>query len=100
MVTKYPQFAEAYNQRAIVHFKLGEYKKAVADCESALALNPHHFGAQSGMGQCLQRMHKSRAALRAFRKALAVYPDLDDVAEMVRSLEERLGEGGTRDDRK
>jgi tetratricopeptide (TPR) repeat protein len=100
LINKLPQFAEAYNQRAIVFFRIGEYQKAVADCELALALNPHHFGAQSGMGQCFLKMRKRRTALRAFRKALAIYPDLDDVAESIRTLEERLGEDGSRDDRK
>jgi len=95
LLNKLPDFAEAYNQRAIAQFRRGEYQKAISDCETALMLNPHHFGAQSGIGRCLMKMRKPRAALRAFRKALNIYPDLEDVAESIRTLEERLG-----DDRK
>lgn len=100
LLEKHPGFAEAFNQRAVLLYRIGEFQKAVADCEKVLELNPHHFGAQSGMGHCFLRMRKPRAALRAFRNALTIHPDLEDVAESVRSLEERLGEEGSRDDRK
>jgi tetratricopeptide (TPR) repeat protein len=93
LVEKCPDFAEAYNQRAIVHFRLGEFQKAVEDCQSALERNPFHFGAQSGLAQCLVRLKKPRTALRAFRQALKINPDLDGVAESIRELEESLGDG-------
>jgi tetratricopeptide (TPR) repeat protein len=81
-----PQFAEAINQRAIWFFKRGEFARAVADCEAVLRLNPHHFGAAAGMGQCLLKLNRPRAALRAFRQALAINPDLD-LHDTVRALE-------------
>jgi tetratricopeptide (TPR) repeat protein len=89
-----PRFAEVYNQRAIAHFRLGKYDRSAADCETALKLNPHHFGAQAGLGQCCLRLSKYRAALRAFRVALRINPRLEGVAEAVRALENRLGEEG------
>jgi tetratricopeptide (TPR) repeat protein len=92
LIREAPDFAEAYNQRAVVNFRRGEYRRAVADCEAVLRLNPAHFGAASGMGQCYLRMNKPRAALRAFRQALTIHPGLDDVREAVRELEEALGE--------
>lgn len=84
-------FAEAYNQRAIVHFRRGEYSKAVTDCERTLRLNPVHFGAASGMGQSYLRMNKPRAALRAFQRALDINPHLDDLRDTVRELQAALG---------
>lgn len=84
-------FAEAYNQRAIVHFRRGEYGKAVTDCERTLRLNPVHFGAASGMGQSYLRMNKPRAALRAFQRALDINPHLDDLRDTVRELQAALG---------
>jgi len=95
LIEKAPGFAEAYNQRAIYYFHQGEYQKALADCEQTLKLNPFHFGAQSGMAHCLVKLRKPRAALRAYRNALRIYPDLEDIAEAIRSLEESLGDGGT-----
>ncbi|GIW78257.1 MAG: hypothetical protein KatS3mg105_0064 [Gemmatales bacterium] len=99
LIGKCPRFAEAYNQRAIIYFRQGEYAQAIADCEKVLKINPHHFGAASGMAQCYLKLQKPKAALRAFRRALRIHPGLDGVRETVRSLEESLGEEGRRDDR-
>jgi tetratricopeptide (TPR) repeat protein len=85
-------YAEAYNQRAVLYYRMGEYQKAIADCEHVLRLNPHHFGAAAGMGQCYVRLKRPRAALRAFRSAYRINPNLDDVKEAIQSLEEVLGE--------
>jgi tetratricopeptide (TPR) repeat protein len=90
IIREAPDFAEAINQRAIWFFKRGEFARAVEDCEAVLRLNPHHFGAAAGMGQCLLKLNRPRAALRAFRQALAINPDLD-LHDTVRALES-LGE--------
>jgi tetratricopeptide (TPR) repeat protein len=94
LIARAPRFAEAYNQRAIAEFRLRQYERSSGDCETALKLNPHHFGAQAGLGQCYLRLRKHRAALRAFRIALRINPRLEGVAEAVRALENRLGEEG------
>lgn len=100
LVDRSPRFAEAYNQRAIVHFQLRQFERAIADCETVLALNPYHFGAQVGMAQCLMQLRRHRAALKAFRRTRRLHPTLEGVEETIRALEEALGEGGTRDDKK
>lgn len=87
LIREAPEFAEAYNQRAIWFFKRGEFARAIEDCETVLRLNPHHFGAAAGMGQCHLKLNRPRAALRAFRQALAINPDLD-LHDTVRALEE------------
>ncbi len=92
LIERCPNFAEAYNQRAILHFRLEAFAKSAADCHLALDRNRFHFGAQAGLAQCLLRMKKPRAALRAFRAALKINPDLEDVAESIRELEESLGD--------
>lgn len=94
LIAQAPRFAEAYNQRAIRHFRLERYDRAAADCEAVLRLNPKHFGAQAGLGQCLLRLRRQRAALRAFRTALRINPHLNSVAEMVKTLENQPGEEG------
>jgi tetratricopeptide (TPR) repeat protein len=100
LLMRAPDFAEAYNQRAIVHFRLKQFDRSIADCEKVLAMNPHHFGAQAGLGQCYLQMRKHRAALKAFRNALRINPHMDGVAETIRALENALGEEGRRDDKK
>lgn len=92
LVRETTDYAEAYNQRAVLYFRLGDYHKAIADCEQTLKMNPHHFGAAAGMGQCYVRLKKPRAALRAFKSAYRINPNLDDVKEAIMSLEEVLGE--------
>src|SRR5262249_38718944 len=94
-----PPFGEGYNQRAILFFQSGQSDKAIADCETVLALNPHHFGAQVGLAQCLMQLRKHKAALRAFRQTLRIHPTLEGVEEAIRALEAALDEGG-RDDKK
>lgn len=91
LIARRPQYAEAYNQRAIQHFVRGEYAKAVSDCEAVLRLNPFHFGAASGMGQCYLRMHKPRAALRAFKHALELNPNLTTLHDVMAALRDTLG---------
>lgn len=89
---RHPDFAEAINQRAIVRFGRGQYAQAAADCETVLRLNPVHFGAAAGLGQCRLRMNKPTAALRAFVHALEINPTLANLREAVTELRARLGE--------
>jgi tetratricopeptide (TPR) repeat protein len=100
LLERAPSFAEAYNQRAILFFRLRQYDRSIADCEKALQLNPFHFGAQAGIGQCWLQLRRPRFALRAFRLALKIHPYLEDVAETVRSLEQSIEGDGRHDDKK
>jgi tetratricopeptide (TPR) repeat protein len=100
LIRRAPEFAEAYNQRAIVLFRLKQFERSIADCEKVLQLNPYHFGAQAGLGQCYLQMRKHRAALKAFRATLRINPNMDGVAETIRALENALGEERGRDDKR
>ena len=95
LIEQCPEFAEAYNQRAILQYRRGQHGKAIGDCEKTLRLNPVHFGAASGMGQCYLRMNKPHAALRAFAHALDLNPYLVDLREMVETLRNAIGEKGS-----
>jgi tetratricopeptide (TPR) repeat protein len=96
LIRRSPRFAEAYNQRAVFHFRRGDYARAIIDCEKALRLNPYHFGAACGMGQCFMKQKKLRAALRIYRRANRINPKLDNVRDVIESLERMLGEEGKR----
>ena len=69
-----PEFAEAYNQRALAYFYKGDMEHSISDCKIALELNPIHFGAQSGMGECYLKLRKYDEAKDAFEKALKITP--------------------------
>jgi tetratricopeptide (TPR) repeat protein len=100
LIERAPQFAEAYNQRAIVYFQMEEWQKSIADCERVLQLNPFHFGAAAGMGRSYMELGKHKAALKAFRNAYRINPGLQEVEEAIRALENALGEEGRREDKK
>ena len=92
VIRDHPDFAEAYNQRAIQHFSRGAYPLSVADCEAVLRLNPYHFGAAAGMGQCYLRMNRPKAAARAFAHALDLNPQLSSLRDVLDALRDSLGE--------
>lgn len=85
--------AEAWNQRAIAHFHLEQYDASIRDCHQALEINPYHFGAAAGMGQCYLELRDAPSALEAFRRALKLNPNLEGIraqaARVERSLEGR-----------
>ena len=43
-----PNFAEAWNQRAIAYFQMDRYEESASDCQQTLEINPYHFGAAVG----------------------------------------------------
>jgi tetratricopeptide (TPR) repeat protein len=96
LIQQAPEFAEIFNQRAKFHFSRGEFANSIKDCERALKLNPHHFGAAGGMAKCYLKQRKLRAALRAFRRSFRINPNLEDVQQAIQSLEKTLGEEGKR----
>jgi tetratricopeptide (TPR) repeat protein len=90
LIARAPELAEAWNQRAIAQFGLQQYLPAVRDCQRAVQLNPFHFGAMAGMGQCYLRLGNEPWALESFRRALAVNPELDGVRSSIGMIERRL----------
>ena len=90
VVHKKPAFAEGWNRRATVHYLAGDLRKSIADCDEVLKRNPGHFGALSGMGQIYLQMEDEPNALKWFRRALEVNPNMLGVEMNVKMLEERL----------
>jgi tetratricopeptide (TPR) repeat protein len=74
LIDTLPDFAEAWNRRAVLMFVMRDYDRAIADCERVIALNPVHFGALHGLGLCHAAVGNYRAAIGAFRSALTIQP--------------------------
>lgn len=74
LVEDQPDFAEAWNRRAVLYYLQGRYRKSLADCQQVVALNPIHFGALHGMGLCYAALGEYVAAIQAFRRALEIQP--------------------------
>jgi tetratricopeptide (TPR) repeat protein len=85
-----PRFAEAWNQRAIANFGMGRFFESIADCRNALRLNPFHFGAAAGMGQCHIQLGDHAMALDTLRHALKINPSMEGVRANVIYLQKVL----------
>ena len=85
-----PWIAEAWCQRGTAYYHLGQYDAAIRDCHQALEINPYHFTAAAGMGQCYMLQENPVAALEAFRRALRLNPGLEEVRAQVVRLQRSL----------
>jgi tetratricopeptide (TPR) repeat protein len=92
LIREAPRFAEAWNQRAIAHYRLGQFEAAANDCQQALELNPHQFASMVGMAHCYLEMGEGFAALECFRRALEINPGLEAVQGQIEFLERALDE--------
>lgn len=81
-----PGFAEAYNQRAILHYLQEHFQKSIDDCWRATERMPCHFGAWAGMGHCYAHLGRHREALESYKRALEINPYLDCVQQAVDEL--------------
>lgn len=86
LIAVHPEFAEAWNKRATVYFMIGRYNESLSDINHVLELEPRHFGALSGLGMIKQQQGDKKAALSAFRDALAVNPQLEGAKQAVEEL--------------
>jgi tetratricopeptide (TPR) repeat protein len=85
-----PDFAEAYNQRAITYYLLEDYERSNRDYEMATELMPCHFEAWAGLGHCYTYQVNYAEAARCYRRALAINPHLDCIRQAVSALDGRL----------
>lgn len=49
-----PEFPEAWNKRATVHYYLGDNTRSLSDIAQTLSREPRHFGALSGMAMIFE----------------------------------------------
>jgi tetratricopeptide (TPR) repeat protein len=85
-----PDFAEAYNQRAIVLYLQERFEESIKDCRRAAELMPCHFGAWAGMGHCYAHLGQLDAAKRAYQKALSLNPHLECISEAIEEIDRNM----------
>jgi tetratricopeptide (TPR) repeat protein len=81
-----PDFADAWNERAFVHYLKNNYQRALGDLRRALALEPNHFRALDGLARILRELGEKKGALSAYKSLLAVYPYAPGAKEAVSEL--------------
>jgi tetratricopeptide (TPR) repeat protein len=90
MVEQVPQFAEAWNKRATVHYLMGNWRASVQDIQRTLALEPRHFGALFGLGLIYDALEEPEAALRSFEATLALNPHSESTRQRIEALRQQL----------
>jgi tetratricopeptide (TPR) repeat protein len=85
-----PEYVEGWNRRATLRFAEKDYGGALADIQQVLGREPRHFGALSGLGVIMQEFGEEKLALEAFRRALAVNPNLQKIPDFVKTLTEKV----------
>lgn len=85
-----PWIAQSWYQRGKAFFHLGQHEAATRDCHQALEINPYHFQAASIMAQAYETQHNLVAALEAFRRALRLNPNMEEVRARVIQLQRVL----------
>jgi len=85
-----PDFAGAWNQRATLHFTMGNYRRSISDIERVLELEPRHFGAIAGLAGILGERGSKEAALSAWQRYLDIFPADREVQSRVSTLSEEI----------
>lgn len=91
LVESHPDYAEAWNKRATVHFMMRDNASSVADIRETLALEPRHFAAISGLGLIFLRVEKFDEAMEAYQQVLAISPASAGAERSVNRLRQLLG---------
>ena len=94
LVDHAPDFAEGYNARATAYFTAGQYGPALEDVRTALALNPRHFGAMTGLAIMFEEIGEIDGALAAWREVQNYYPASPEAESAIPRLA-REAEGQT-----
>lgn len=85
-----PEFAEVWNRRANLAYEADDYAGAIAAIQETLKRQPRHFAALAALGLIYEELGQDKAALDAFRAALAVHPHYQAALEGAERLEPRV----------
>ena len=99
LIKQHPDFAEGWNQRASVHWKMSDFEKSQADCRRALELNPNHYGAWQGLGLCQLNRGDLAGACQSLRAALRLLPHDVETRRSLRRCEALLRESSSGESR-
>ncbi|RIA56648.1 hypothetical protein [Dichotomicrobium thermohalophilum] len=76
LTKRLPNYAEGWNQKAIVLFEMGRLDRSLAMIDKVLELEPKHFGALSGKAIILLRQGRVKLGQKVLRRAVEIHPYL------------------------
>jgi tetratricopeptide (TPR) repeat protein len=85
-----PDYIEAWNRRATLHYMQKDFTRSIEDIRQTLAREPRHFGALAGLGMIMQELGDDKRALEVFRKAIEVNPHMPRIPDLIKSLTEKV----------
>jgi tetratricopeptide (TPR) repeat protein len=86
LVADYPNWPEAWNKRATVHFSEKHDNLALLDISRTLAIEPRHFGALIGFAQICMRHRRFAEAKPAFEIARRLHPHIPGLEGIISDL--------------
>ncbi|HIA58903.1 MAG TPA: tetratricopeptide repeat protein [Gammaproteobacteria bacterium] len=90
IIENFPDYAEAWNQRATLYYIVGNHDASIADIEKVLTLEPRHFGALSGLGLVYIQREELNKAKHAFEDLIAVHPNSPNAQQNLQSVIDSL----------
>jgi tetratricopeptide (TPR) repeat protein len=78
LIRGYPDYAEAWNQRATVLFTQGNYDQSLRDIAECLAREPRHYAAMAGKAMIHLRRGEDEAAQETLLRATRINPWLPE----------------------
>lgn len=85
-----PDYIEAWNRRATLHYMRKDFTRSIEDIRQTLAREPRHFGAMAGLGMIMQELGEDKRALEIYRKAIEVNPHMPRIPDLIKSLTEKV----------
>ncbi len=85
-----PDYIEAWNRRATLHYMQKDFSRSIEDIRQTLAREPRHFGALAGLGLIMQELGEDKRALEVFRKAIEINPHLPRIPDLIKALTEKV----------
>lgn len=71
-----PDYAEAFNNRGIAYFDLGQYERAIEDYSESIRIKPDEGSAYHNRGNAYHKLGQYERALEDFNEAIRLRPQL------------------------